>query len=442
MPELTSAPNRGSQNYWQQTAQNRMLMVVLAIVVLVPILASPSNEQMQGAAHYALNLMAALLAGILVLRARVATRRSEVTAFLGTGPNMAILLYGSISLISFVFVEPAIRRLALTSLMQIVVGILLYFALAYHVRRSEHLIKIRDALTLVVGLMAVIGLTTLGLEGTGSHAILFGDHQLFGAFLMILFPIPLVCAISEREPKQQIISQIAAVLTGACLLMSGARTAWVGTLAAMAVLMLLSRIGAPPIRKTDWRKYLIPVLLVLSCVLLFVFQSEAPKVISRRLDAESQASSMRPRYLTWFAAKQLIIQSPVWGNGLGSYPVLQEKYSRYGRPGDAVLQNGPALSEMAHNFWLQTTSEQGFVGIAAFAAILISFLTAGIRRLRFLGGGIRRSLLLACLAGIVGFSVDAIANPAWEYSQVSMFLWLTLGIGVACMRPRSSRQDA
>jgi len=42
---------------------------------------------------------------------------------------------------------------------------------------------------------------------------------------------------------------------------------------------------------------------------------------------------------------------------------------------------------------------------------------------------------------VIGFIVDAIGNPAWQFAQVSMFLWLVLGLGVACMRPRTTRQD-
>jgi O-antigen ligase len=93
---------------------------------------------------------------------------------------------------------------------------------------------------------------------------------------------------------------------------------------------------------------------------------------------------------------------------------------------------------MAHNFWLQTAAEQGLVGVSLFAAIIVTFLVAGLRRLRHLHGGIRRSLLLASLAGMVGFCIDAISNPAWQYAQVSIFFWLLLGLGVAAMRPRAA----
>ena len=52
--------------------------------------------------------------------------------------------------------------------------------------------------------------------------------------------------------------------------------------------------------------------------------------------------------------------------------------------------------------------------------------------------GIRRSLLMGSMASVVAFAADAFASPSWQCGQVSMFLWLTLGMGAACMRPQAS----
>jgi Na+/phosphate symporter len=50
--------------------------------------------------------------------------------------------------------------------------------------------------------------------------------------------------------------------------------------------------------------------------------------------------------------------------------------------------------------------------------------------------GIRRSLLMASMAGVAAFAVDAISSPSWQAGQVSIFFWLMLGVGVSCLRPR------
>ncbi len=445
MPAASSPGNAKVWAYWQQTIQNRILLVVLCMVLLVPSLASPSNEALQGAANKALQVMAALLAGILVLRARFPIKRADILAFLGTGPNLYLLLYLAASVISLLLgpAAPSLRRFGLAELQRIVVSALLYFALAYHVRRSEHLVKIQGALTLVVTLLAGVGLLALALTGAHRYAFLFGDHQLFGAFLMILLPVPLVRALTERDPKRQQMALAAAALVGVCLLMTGTRSAWLGALASVIALMLFSRIGAPERRPAPGaaRKYLVPLLVLLVGSGLFAALGGANSLFGTPLGANRREESLAYRETKWRAAEKLFLRRPLFGNGLGTFPFLQEPYSQSGRPPEFVVQNRPTLAEMAHNFWLQMAAEQGLIGVGLFAGIVVAFLRAGIRRLRFMEGGIRRSLLLACLCGVVGFTVDALGNPAWQFAQVSLFFWLLLGLGVACLRPRTPRAE-
>jgi O-antigen ligase len=344
-----------------------------------------------------------------------------------------------------IFLAPeVIRKLGYIEFLRIMTGVLLYFALAYHIRRSEYLTKILDALVLVAGMMSILGLIDLTTrQQTAFSPSTFGDHQLFGAFLMILFPATIMAALTEMDATRQVTARVIAALTGICLLMTGTRTAWVGAIIEILALGAFSLIATRNRKKqqTDRRQYLIPILIVVACAVLFVAMGGAGSVIGNRLNAESRTASLAYRQRMWYGAMELIKLKPLQGHGLGSFPVLQEQYTGYGRPAVDVLKTSPSLGEMAHNFWLQTTAEQGLLGSCTFAAIILTFLVAGVRRLRFLEGGaeggVRRYLLLASMAAILGFSVDALGNPGWQYAQFSMFFWLMLGIGVACLRPKS-----
>ncbi|HZO89658.1 MAG TPA: O-antigen ligase family protein [Chthonomonadaceae bacterium] len=444
MHAAASPPPPKASSYWQETAHNRILLVVLGMVVLVPLLASPSNEAMQGLANKALQVMAALLAGILVLRARLAASRAEIATFLATGANLAVILYLIATVVSLLLepADPALRRLGMAELQRVIVGVLLYFALAYHVRRSSHLEKIQDALVRVSALMAIMGLSVLVVEGS-DRALLFGNQQLFGAFLMILLPVPLVAALTERDARRQIIAQVSAALTVICLLTSGLRSGWLGALASLAALAIFSLFRPPRRLPTSSNKaqYVIPLLTVLFCAVFAVWQGDAGRVIQMRLNLESRTQSLAEREVYWRTAEYFILTKPVFGMGLGTYPVYQYPYTLMGRPGIAVLHTRPTLAEMAHQVWLQTAAEQGLIGVSLFAGIVLTFLVSGLRRLRSMEPGIRRTLLLACMAGMVGFTIDGLSNPAWQFAQISMFFWLILGTGVACLRPRPSRQD-
>jgi O-antigen ligase len=182
----------------------------------------------------------------------------------------------------------------------------------------------------------------------------------------------------------------------------------------------------------------IPILIAVSCVGVFlVLASDDIKSMLRiRTDATLTVTALNYRQRMWYGATELVKQSPLVGHGLGTYPVLQQQLTGYGRTGEKVLATNPSIGEMAHSFWLQTAAEQGILGVCAFASILVMFVVSAARRLFFLDPGVRRSLLLATLAAISGFAVDAIANPAWQFSQANMYVWLMLGLGVAALRPR------
>ncbi|HZP83931.1 MAG TPA: O-antigen ligase family protein [Chthonomonadaceae bacterium] len=439
MRAATQASTQSSDS-WQQALQNRILLVVLSMIVLIPLLASPSNQAMQDLAIKAIQVVAALLAGLLIMRARLPQRIGDVVTFLGTGANLAVLLFFLASVVSLLLgpKDPPLFRLGLTELQRFLAGVLLYFALAYHVRRSGHLTRISNELVYVAGLFSILGLSTLAVQATNEHAILFGDHQLFGGFLMLLLPMPLIAAVTEQEPKPKLVAQVCAVLTFVCLIMSGLRSAWFGAVAMLVALSLFSLIGSRTRdRVTTFKKhYIVPLLTLVACCAFVALQGDIGRTIRRRIYAGNK--TLITRQLYWNAAEQLLVTRPVFGIGLGMFPLYQLPYSGEGRPASVVLQNRPALSEMAHNFWLQTAAEQGLVGVSLFAAIIATFLVAGLRRLRHLHGGIRRSLLLASLAGMVGFCIDAMSNPAWQYAQVSIFFWLLLGLGVAALRPRAT----
>ena len=108
----------------------------------------------------------------------------------------------------------------------------------------------------------------------------------------------------------------------------------------------------------------------------------------------------------------------------------------------SVIGGAPSLGEQAHNFYLQTAAELGLPGLLLMIAALVAFLVTGFARVGSLEAGIRRSLLMGSMAGVVAFAADAFASPSWQCGQISMFLWLTLGVGAACMRPQTvGRKD-
>lgn len=436
--------NRNASSWWGQAVQNRVVALVLAMMVLVPLVASPANRAFQGASALVFGVFSVVLLGALMWRAKWDLRREKIAAFVKTGPNAAVLAFAGIIAVSAILAPAANRGYAMQELLRYTGGLLLYFVVAYQFRRSEHLTKLVDV-TLFVGIVAaMVGIAQFGMSGEHRASGVFGNAQLYASFLLIILPLTAVIAVSEKG-NRQLLAQVATVMVVAGLLLSMTRSAWIGGAASLLTLsaMVLAG-GRNRAAKVKSSKHLVvlPVMLLTVGVGFFLLLSPQTTALVERgstLSDISRVNTLNTRRQLWYGASRMIAAKPLTGWGVGQFSVYQNTFTNYGIPRTDVAR--PSLSENAHSMWLQTGAELGIPGLLAMAAVVITFLVTGIRRVREMDYGIRRGLLMASIAAVVGFSIDALSNPAWMYGQVSMFLWLMLGVGVGAIRPAPSRRE-
>ncbi len=431
---------------WAQVLQNRVIMLVLAMVIIVPFVATPADNGSRGLAALAFEGMSVLLLGFLLWKARWKNSKEDIVNFFKTSANLPVLLFLGLATVSAVFSSH--RQYSIQEMLRLGAGILLYFTVAYHFRRSEQLMKLVDVLMFVAIGSSCIGFAQYGLgaEEQRQATGVFGDHQLYGSFMAILLPIVGVVAISEREPNRQLIAQIAAVLTTAALLLSYSRSAWIGCAAGLSSLGLLALYMATrKSQKLANRKHelILPLMMLVVSVGFFLLISPSTGGFIQRASTLGNPDAERGwqyRQQAWHGAEMMIKERPLTGFGIGNYPFYQAGFTHAGFAMTSVRNTGPirpSLWEQAHNTYLQTAAELGIPGLLLFIAALSAFLGMGLQRVIGMDNGIRRTLLLGSIGSIVAFAFDGFGSPAWQYGQVSMFFWLILGIGTGCMRPRS-----
>jgi O-antigen ligase len=121
----------------------------------------------------------------------------------------------------------------------------------------------------------------------------------------------------------------------------------------------------------------------------------------------------------------------VVGVGAGNFPAASVKYVL--EPG-ALTHKGTLIDEpaVAHNMYLQVLGELGVVGLAAFGAILLGSLGAGVaatRRFRQLGES-----QFAVLSAATVISLAALLGSYYFLSEeYSKQLWLLLAFGPAML---------
>jgi hypothetical protein len=223
--------------------------------------------------------------------------------------------------------------------------------------------------------------------------------------------------------------------------------------AAVAALLALGALAwrtAPPRLTGARRSYLAALPLIGTCAALagFLVLSGAMPAISARV-----ASLLRARDDADFvwriqmgqASQELIRARALFGWGIGTFPLEQSRTFPGALPRSVLRREGPSLSEEAHNEYLQTAVELGITGLGLHLWMLAAFFATGLRALRRRGAGFRRLVLMGCLAAVVGQAVDALANPAWRFADVSLLFWLMMGLGMAATaedRPASSVRRA
>lgn len=411
------------------------------MVAVVPFAGAPGGSV---AGVLAAEGFAVLLFAVLCWGARWPFDRRSVGLFLKTGPNLPVLLFLGLVIGSCLWASN--KDYGLQECLRIGAGVLLYFVVAYQFRRSEYLAKLYDTLLFVGIAVSLLGFVELASGAVSRPGGPFGNANLLGGFLMLLLPVVAVVAVTGKPSMRQLVAQVAAVLMVAAILVSQTRSSWLGMAAGLGALGGLTLISALRTRGANpfARKHelVVPAMLLVAVGLFVVAWPQFSELASR------SATLARPNAdvsLAWRGraargALRMLQAHPWTGVGIGQYPLQAA-----GITGIGVRLAGtgarPSMTENAHNYYLQTAAELGAPGALLLAAILAGFLVAAVRRALRMDPGLRRSMLLGSIASIVGFSVDALSNPAWTVAQTSIYFWLVLGLGVGCFRPFEKRRE-
>ena len=131
---------------------------------------------------------------------------------------------------------------------------------------------------------------------------------------------------------------------------------------------------------------------------------------------------------------RMIGESPLFGTGVGTY--------RWVFPGYKDKRFGGNFYEHAHNDFLETLGEQGFVGfILLMSGMLVIFLrivSAFLRR----RDPLMRGTLFAVIAGCVSLLVHGLVDFNLQIPANAVYFVVLLGLGlVACQLKSSLRTD-
>ncbi|MES2459509.1 MAG: O-antigen ligase family protein [Armatimonadota bacterium] len=393
---------------------------------------------------------------------RIAVRR---------GPNPWILALLAWSLVAF-YVSPyrQISAIVSSDLVRVFSGGVIYLLAAYGLRSPREVSNAAVGLTCLGVLVGLAEFYDIG----GSHNLssyvrlntIFGSHEGLGTLLMLALPVPLAFVLNnETEEKRRLVGLAATLILGVALVMARTRSAWIGITAAFLALILFnhwlsgklpgrSQRGSKPQRQGNAVISFLTspaTLLVLTLVGILIFTGVS-SFIQSRASLQTAIVDSGHRFDLWKAGARMTSDRPLTGWGLGSFLILQGRWSHIGDDVAAIMTRGADESNNAHNYYVQWAADTGAVGLFLHIAAVTAFLVIGLRGLWNLRRTsksslsnvptFQKTLLAGCVAAVIGGCVDMIASPAYTFHSLSSIFWLLMGLGVAALRPATTASTA
>lgn len=255
---------------------------------------------------------------------------------------------------------------------------------------------------------AVCGLLTYLLADERRVVGPLGDPNDLAFFL--LAALPLSFALRARARRRWTYDVATALLLLATL-GTLSRGALVGAAAALVVAVVLGQLSLRALLG----------LTVLLAALVGLSLAAVPDLVATSLDQKEHVAdqNVSERLDLWQSATRMTLESPVLGLGPGSFQLVHGDYL------DGLPDDVNHRLDVAHNTYLETSSETGVLGLVAFLAVLGTAVAAAVTRWR----ADRDPLAGAVASALVGTAAAA----AFVTEQYFLPLWLlaALAAGVA-----------
>jgi len=302
---------------------------------------------------------------------------------------------------------------------------------------ARELLVLFRALTLVsipvsiIGVSQYLGIAFLDLPSQANPSATFFHRNAAAGYVVATLPLAALSVWSSRQDRLHSLYSIACGLLLVFLVFTRTRGAWVGTVVATLILVILGWFASPSetaLRPRGHIPYLAGALLIILAAGLIPEHApvgERPEFDDKKPSAIGAVASIvspgghRGRPELWRNTLTLIADNPILGVGIGNWEFNYPSYAA----GDHV--NIDAAPRRPHNDLLWVASETGLIGLVAFLALIGFSLLNGIRALG--RSGAHRNITFACLFVVIAHLTDGLFNfPRERIGGASLF-WVAIG---------------
>ena len=247
----------------------------------------------------------------------------------------------------------------------------------------------------------------------------FVNRHNFAAYMEMTLALPAALLLTGAVKRDQRLLYLTGILLMAvALFLSGSRGGLISLLSESILLVML----ATPVHGTKK----IFVRLALAAALLIAVVAGTMFVggessLTRIAETASSKDLTTNRTHIWSVTADVIKNNLPFGAGLGAFGVAYTQTD---------TMSGLERAEQAHNDYLQTLSDAGFVGLVIGGAFLFLLVRAAMRNVRR-QNDFRRAVAIGAIAGIFGVLVHSIFDFVLHTTAISVLFLLLLALLVA-----------
>lgn len=255
----------------------------------------------------------------------------------------------------------------------------------------------------------------------------FKDHTSYGAIIAFFIPFGLMAILMKgNSPTQRTVAFVVFGILVVGLIFSYTRAAWLSLVGALLVFLVMR------LRVPAWS--IIAVLLIGGVVVYVNFDqitialernreesSDDLREHVRSISNISSDASNLERINRWNSAVRMWQERPIFGWGPGTYMF---QYAPFQASEDlTIISTNFGVQGNAHSEYLGPLSEQGAIGLALMAALVVITTIITLRLYDRMPKGRDRALLMAVYLGLVTYYLHGALNNFLDTDKASVPFW-------------------
>lgn len=295
-------------------------------------------------------------------------------------------------------------------------------------------------------------LSYIGEQKVGKLNVLaFAGHPNFlAAFLVPIIYLTFIFFISDTNITSRVFSVLVACAITVCLILSGARGAWLGTIIS-SIFFFVNLHFLPfmkPYRRYAYVLFATILFLVMCIVALLIIPNPLVKKKYSLLERLTARTEVTSRFYAWCIARDMFLKNPLLGIGYGGFTAKYWDYvvEFHQKPENKVYSDmNIRLSGVApgqvHNELLEIAAETGLLGVIMFLLILIETFRRGFSLIyhppstsgsssNHLSntGTLEEITALSLLSAILFMLIDSLFNFTFQLPMSGILFWLLLAL--------------